>query len=504
MRLLYQSPGTTSWIDAGGENLDLIPIAADPSALIELGFGEGVISGTTVTALDSVPELYALTGDAGISINVTTSSVLTTGTQAVTIAAEDTANNGNSTALVADVNNALRAAGLLIDVGDVEQGIRASTDAGRLVLTATDDTDTQFTVTVTSSASGDPGDIANQELGLALGSTVADLADFILIDRDGTEHRVILNGLAETDTVADLFAAISDPHPTGTNGKVTAGFNATGTGLRLTDVTATEPDNRPTELTIGTVNGSLAAIKLGLVTNPVNPFDLNETDNSAAGESARDPDYIEGSSIGTKSLVDSFFVRDGAFDAAFMAALPGGGVDGDALVGIVGVDVTLSGGFGAVVSAELKAPGGAAGSKVSLKQLQDGAGETDPAKQVVTDPVISKLQELSYEQVIIVDGEFSPGAILTGVDDSRAVILSVDDFFESGTLTLFNVEGDFVEGDAISDSEGGSGTVSEGGDLAYWDYFGEFDLNLAVKAGFNTVGFGPDIITLKPIKNFTL
>ena len=62
-------------------------------------------------------------------------------------------------------------------------------------------------------------------------------------------------------------------------------------------------------------------------------------DNSAAGDSARDPDYIEGASIGTKSLVDSFFVRDGSLAAAFEAVLPQAGIDGEALVGIVGVDL---------------------------------------------------------------------------------------------------------------------------------------------------------------------
>ena len=61
-------------------------------------------------------------------------------------------------------------------------------------------------------------------------------------------------------------------------------------------------------------------------------------------------------------------------------------------------------------------------------------------------------------------------------------------------MTLFNVDGNFIAVDLITDAEGGGGTVATDGDLAYWDYFGDLDLYFAVKAGFDSIGFGQDII----------
>ena len=465
-------------LTAGGTTIDLSPVSSDPSALVELGFDSQAPADTDgiFTAINSAPSLYALTGNATFSVQVGANP-----TVSVTILASATAGNQSISELVADVNNALRAAGLLVLVGDEEQGIRAAFDAGRLVLTATAAA-TQFSVTVNGATAA--GTVAHEELGLALGTKVADKDDFIVIDRNGIEHRVSLDTAADGD-VQDLIAVIN----TAGTGFFEAGANASGTGLRLTDIT-TPPmgvDNRPA-IRVATVNGSLAALKLGWLTNPTNPDDI---DNENAGDPIN-PDFIEGGPIGTRALPERLFARDGELSGAFSMDLPGGGIAGDALVGIVGVDVTMSGGLTAELSANLQAPGGTPGSKVTLAQLQANAGAVPSNQQIVTDPLVSKISTLNYDTEV---SSFSAGRIVRGATSgATAVVLEVTDNGSTGTLTLFDIDGTFQDNEAIVDTVNAlNGAALANGGVTQQAYFGEFELDFAVKDGFADTGFGDDL-----------
>jgi Ca2+-binding RTX toxin-like protein len=474
------------------ETITLIPVQSDPAALTELGFArpedaETPLSGTPIKAIRPA-ELYALTADAHFTIEITSTflSNINTATEVV-IKAADTANNGNASALLGDVNNALRLAGLQrMEDGSII-GIKAGLDANRLVLTATDDS-TQFTLYDLNAA-------AHDELGLRAGT--ADTDDLVVVDRSGDSHGISLDALlADPDSdVSDLLDLIN----TQLGVTVTATLNGGSTGLLLTD-NIVDPVSTSI-LTVGTVNGSLAAVRLGLVNGPTNPDDLNTADdNATAGEPARNPDFVDGSSIGTKSLVDSFFVRDGSMSAAFLGTLPLAGIDGiagDALVGIVGVDVWLSGGFGGVVTVDLKAPGefNAPGSKVSLTQLQAGVGDTEVSSRVATEPVISKQQTLNYETGNIFDtfDGATPGTVLTtGTADATAIILEHDYSLGGGTLYLIGVEGTFDDADTLVSSTGDTATADGNAQTA--DFYGDLDLDFAVKGGFSeTEGYGQGI-----------
>jgi Ca2+-binding RTX toxin-like protein len=456
--------------------IDLIPVTDDPSALTELGFDPKTLEtpAATVAAKNRAPIVVGLSGDAEFKITITDTSLpylipKENVEVKVKIPSIDTINNYSIADLVADVNNALRNnctvddhpnEGLWVIKEDGEyEGIRAEFDAGRLVLTATDET-TEFNVTVDDATPA--GVKAHQELGFAL-SNDANHYDFVIVDRLGTEYPISLDGLA---TIGEVIDAIDDA----TGDVVTAGYNATGTGLRLTDHSTHVPD--APALRVETINGSTAVLQLGFLTNP------DESDPSL------DPDIIEGGPIGTRDLQDRFFVRDGQMrgEAIQMDIVQAGGIGGDALYGIVGVDVKVTGGLLAELTADLKAPGEAAGSKVTLSQLNAG-------DDVVTNPLVSKGQELRYTDQT---EDFLSGRVLTGADSgATAIILTHESdgpFSESGTLTLYHVRGEFLDGEVITDDAGGSATAD--GTLSPKPSFGEFNLSTKIKPGFGSLGFG--------------
>ncbi|NVK42353.1 MAG: hypothetical protein HWE39_14015, partial [Oceanospirillaceae bacterium] len=226
-------------------------------------------------------------------------------------------------------------------------------------------------------------------------------------------------------------------------------------------------------------------------------------------------------------LEERFFVRDATLGGAFIATLPDVGVEASALVGIIGVDITdIDGSFGAQFSAQLKAEGGAAGSQVTLEAIQQDIQEAalgpiegddsadgyptpgddsdyaggQESLEIVTDPVVSKLQTLDYDGQTIFDPDFLAGSRIVSDSDGTAYVLAVDDdfFAGTGTLMVFGVQGDFSDNDDIIDVRDvvGGGLPREAlvnGGVVTPTFFGELDMNIQVRDGFTGTGYGAEI-----------
>lgn len=195
-----------------------------------------------------------------------------------------------------------------------------------------------------------------------------------------------------------------------------------------------------------------------------------------------------------------FFVKDGSFGSAFTVDLPIGGVSGSALMGIVGVDVSVDGRFGAQFSSQFQAEEGIPGSLLYLDDMQRDIQETRDHQvgglAVVTDPVVSKLQTLNYSE----DGDYAdPVEGSRIVSESGGTAYVLENNATDGILTLFNAQGDFVDTEFFIDvQEIGEGTPAVGGiangTLTTQDYFGTLTMDVAVQDGFNEAGFGDGII----------
>ena len=386
--------------------------------------------------------------------------------------------------LVADVNNALVAAGL--------QGIikaaydNSSVEGTRLVLVAddgdlltdkpTDNSLVEFTVRATNAK-------AHLELGLPTVATAAGKTDFVIYDRAGNAHPIVLDptGLDRTDlaydpldglpndpTVDDVIEAINAQ----AGGVVTASLNGTHTGLRLIDSTGGSGEFR-----VDSINASPALLNLGLTL----AGDANDNMQNRFGDG--DPNLIEGGALNQVHLDQRFFVRDAAMRLdGLTLTTPDGGVPGQALFGIVGVDTNVSGTMYSEVYAALLNPTNVGpADQVTLAQLFN---QTD----AVGNPVVSKASELAYDGAI---GTFQTGGVLVGQSSgATAVIIGVE---PTGTLTLAHVKGTFVDDEIILETGVFAGAFANGAVTEKAD-FGEFQLGVHVQEGFATTahekGFG--------------
>ena len=373
--------------------------------------------------------------------------------------------------LVADVNTALFAAGLL-------DQIYADYDGRRLVLSAVDD-GTSFEIV-------DPNPVAENELGLEDGAE-SNQVDFIITDSSGSVHEIILDatgldrldaaydpldGLPNDPNVQDVINAINAQ----TGGAVSASFNGAHTGLRLVDNTAGGGQFR-----VDSVNGSRDAdaslqgfsALLGL------GFFLNNSVSSEFAEQDGNPHLIEGGAIGETHLDNRFFVRDAEMRIdGLTVTTPDAGIPGQGLFGIVGVDTTFAGSLIANVTAEVNG-----GAKTTLAELFNKVDALGVA--VVDDPVVSKAEELGYQGL----GGFAAGNLVKGqTSGATAVVVGVEGGFGTGTLTLSHVSGDFVDNEFLE--VGGFVFNASVGVNTANDAFGEFDLGVTVQPGFDDVGFG--------------
>ncbi|MEH6585177.1 MAG: LEPR-XLL domain-containing protein [Halioglobus sp.] len=250
----------------------------------------------------------------------------------------------------------------------------------------------------------------------------------------------------------------------------------------------------------------------------VNPFDLS-------GPLIQVP-------VPEDALEERFFVRNATLGGAFIATLPDVGVEASALVGIIGVDITdIDGTFGAQFSAQLKDEGGAAGSQVTLETLQQDIKDTflglttgtekfdsdtgepiyagpdqnagQDALEIVTNPVVSKLQTLNYDDQ---EADVVAGSKLVSDSDGTAYVLSGDSA-SSGTLRLFGVDGIFADTDEFFDVRDlGHRGGEVDGDVVTPDDYGELDMRIEIQEGFDDNGFGAELADLGDlgVKNIDL
>ncbi|MHC4281808.1 MAG: hypothetical protein ACYSWZ_02365, partial [Planctomycetota bacterium] len=350
------------------------------TAFTELGFAMGYsVPGETVYALRSAP-IGRLTGDAEFSIKVGTDDPVT-----VTVMESATASNYTISDLVADVDNALIAAGL----GDL---IKADYDVSgtqgkRLVLSAKDP-GIEFTVIATNTK-------AQDELGLPNVETTANQYDFVIYDSSGGVHEIILDSLSGTSTVEELINLINNQIP---GDDVVADFNATLTGLELYDKLGFDTSATDDQFRVETINGSRAILTLGFFSAG------NEGTQNQFGNGNRY--LIAGGPIGQTHLDDRFFVRDAELWGALRMKTPNTpdpgdpvmetpGAIGSALFGIVGVDTYLSGTQYVEFTADIKDPDtGVAGGTATLLELFEGAKQgrlTDDATfnvKIGSDPAV--------------------------------------------------------------------------------------------------------------------
>ncbi|HET9823430.1 MAG TPA: LEPR-XLL domain-containing protein [Burkholderiaceae bacterium] len=406
----------------------------------------------------------------------------------VSISVAATAGNVSPADLVADVNNALAAAGLL---GTVTAAFDNSTSQGtRLVLVAgdndpttpIDDTKIEFTVRATNSK-------AHTELGLPNVATAANRSDFVIFDTAGVAHEIVLdptgldrahvaynplNGLPNDPTVGDLIAVINAyfPDPVGPDlPLVVASLNSTHTGLKLVH-------NGPAgtqQFRVETINDSGALVGIGLF--------LTGDDALPDTFGDGDPNLIEGGSISLTQLNDRFFVRDAQLRIdGLTVKTPDAGVPGEGLYGIVGVDVNVKGRLDANVTANLVDPGGPGVNRITLAELLAKEG-------VLAAPVVSKQTLLNYDGLL--SGAFTVGGLLLGSNPGdSAVIVGVD----GATLRLANVKGTFSDDEYIGQTP--ATLAQANGTTAAAASYGSFDLTVKVQPGFDDLGFDADFAAL--------
>ncbi|TXS95200.1 calcium-binding protein [Parahaliea maris] len=196
-----------------------------------------------------------------------------------------------------------------------------------------------------------------------------------------------------------------------------------------------------------------------------------------------------------------FFVRDAILQGAFIAELPTNGVAGTAMLGLVGLDIGVDGTLGAQFSAQLQAEGGAPGSQVTLEAIQEDIQDTyagnQPALEVVTDPLVSKLDRLEYNGSGPQFASVAAGNRIIAGSGGTAYVLDVDAPGNVGSLLLFGVTGNFVNTaeffhvTEIDDAPPRSGGVV--GALSQEAYFGDLTMDVRVQDGFDEPGFAMNL-----------
>jgi Ca2+-binding RTX toxin-like protein len=417
-----------------------------------------------------------LTGDAVFSVSIDGGTPVS-----VTVEAESTyfvhpvtlVVTGNRTMadLAVDVDAALAAA-------DLGGQLYADYDGTRLVISARQP-GVEFEIVSADS-------FAEDELGLEAGA-ISSNADFRIFDSSGGVHDIMLDptgldradvaydpadGLPNDPNVQDVINAINAQ----TGGAVVASLNAAHTGLRLVDTT---DDTDP--FRINSVNGSSAMLGLGF-------FRAGDEGTTGIEAPGGDPYLIEGGAISQVHLDKRFFVRDAEMRIdGLTLETPMGGVPGQALFGIVGVDTTFEGSMVANVTAALQSLDPVT-SQVTLAELFEKTREVMGVEhKVIDDVVVSKAQELSYGISL---GSFDVGELLTGDDSgATAIVVAVDGVGQ--TLTLSHVKGSFTDGEIIFQS--GAAALADGV-VSTNANFGDFDLGVDVQDFFqmdpDEYGFG--------------
>ncbi len=290
--------------------------AGDAGGAAEMGFG-GTLTGGQLGVLTNraAPFYFGPTDTASFTVALTGFTGDGSSTRAVTLnylntlgSPADLLTNATVYDLAADVQRALNAA----FGGAGNNPLLVGVDAGRLLFTVKPDNAATLLVDESHGVtdfviSADPMDTedarAISELKLydvndstplvGAVSLDADSADLLIQDRSGHYHKVTLDTFTTVGEVIDEITSA-------TGGDVVAAIGPLGNGLMLTDMT----NETANALTVRTVNGSNAAIDLGIYLGGT-----NATDETGAGTVPDTADEIIGDTIGTLALIDRVFLR---------------------------------------------------------------------------------------------------------------------------------------------------------------------------------------------------
>ena len=312
--------GTRIALRANDPDADELVVSSPSAGAVEMGF-EGMLTAGIlgVTANRAAPYYYGPTDTAAFDITLTGYDLDGTvgSTQTVTLEYEadpiELLTNDSIYDLAADVQRALNAA-----FGSASNNpILVTVDSGRLLFTVKPGTMgtnnghgvTGFTITI-DPTDGDAQELAISELKLydlndsdpltGMVTLVANDADLLIQDRTGTYHFVALKDMSgdPLTTVGEVLDAIDDQ----TSGAVDAEIDPQlQQGLLLTDTTGGSSN----PLNVRTVNGSNAAIDLGIYLGGVSAQEQTAPDDTIEVS----PDVVRGDTIGTLALIDRVFLR---------------------------------------------------------------------------------------------------------------------------------------------------------------------------------------------------
>lgn len=365
--------------DPGVSTLTVAVAAGDTGGAAEMGFS-GTLTGGKLGVLSNraSPYYFGPTGTATFDIALTGFTGTGSSTRTVTLnylnalgSPADLLTNATVYDLAADVQRALNAA----FGGAANNPLLVGIDAGRLLFTVKPDNPDTASVNeslgvtdfVISADPTDPADArAVSQLKLhdvndpaPLVGTVtldADSADLLIQDRSGYHHRVTLDTLT---TVGQVINAIT----TQTGGDVVAAIGPLGNGLKLTDATGATSN----ALTVRTVNGSNAAIDLGIYLGGT-----SAVDETGAGTIPDTADEIIGDTIGTLALIDRVFLRQADADTPVLSASIQIAADNPDTGSVEQIDLEANFGFVAVTAIG----GGTLTGEVGISLVNGAAGRT--------------------------------------------------------------------------------------------------------------------------------
>jgi Ca2+-binding RTX toxin-like protein len=284
----------------------------------------------------------------------------------------DLSSNSGIIDLVADINKALRKAGL--QTLDADGNIAANSQmraefAGNRLLFTGGPTVTTFSINAIAAVA--------TKLGLTSGSRASDAYDLVIKTNDGNTSYISLDGAADVGDITQKIVSgtggsgtiVKNDSGTITGlsfGKVKVEFTADRSGLKLTDLTTGS-----NVFSIGTINGSKAGLDLRIV----GIEGLVDQNNDGVYDAKDKKDIIEGGQIAGITPQDRFFVENAVIGGDLTLTTPSG-IHVSATFGeFVQIKLDGSGTLTAGLLTGIKDPDtGVLGRRLTLAELLKGLG----------------------------------------------------------------------------------------------------------------------------------
>jgi Ca2+-binding RTX toxin-like protein len=252
-------------------------------------------------------------------------------------------------------------------------------------------------------------------------SQLANPADFIVQFSDGTSAAISLDALAGPDNLlsndknlADLRAAIQTQVQGQVGDKLAVELRADGSGLVLREIGWTSGG---AEFRVIAVNGSPAALQLGILAADTTQLDLGQFDAADAGK----PDgLIIGASIATLDILDRVFLQDPVL-AANISVTTDGVVSAEANFGFVGVRLE-SGDNQELFGASIDVPFiTGANDRVDLNTLFSNLGQPSNLWEYIELPEVALTSSANFAFKMSVIPDDSLGDLFQGVPVTASV-----------------------------------------------------------------------------------